>query len=399
VNILYVTSMLPYGPKEAFFLPELQELRRQGHVVTVVPMWPRGAILHAAGTTLDVLTEPVFSVEVLWSAVLSLLRAPCRTLRSVALLFRSRSAATAAKNFGVVPKALWLARKAAELRTDHIHVQWAATTATMGLIASAVAGIPWSFTAHRWDIQEDNLLREKLLDARLVRAVSRRGAAALRTICVDRADSIYVGRVGVEIPADVAPLRRTSGKDLLIVVVANLVEVKGHAYLIEAIATARRQGLGVSMDIAGDGPMRETLRVRAKTLGVQEWVSFLGVLAHEALLADLRRGRWDAVVLPSIRTQGGDEEGVPVALVEAMAAGIPVVSTRTGAVEELLNEGAGILVPDRDPASLRDALKSLMAPEVAAQFASAGRARVVAEYDVARTTRELIEKIQDAQSI
>jgi glycosyltransferase involved in cell wall biosynthesis len=90
-----------------------------------------------------------------------------------------------------------------------------------------------------------------------------------------------------------------------------------------------------------------------------------------------------------VPTDEGDQEGVPVSLIEAMAAGVPVVSTASGAIPELVTERAGILVPPRDPAALADALERLKDPALRQELASAGRARVEAEFDVERIAAEL----------
>src|SRR5436305_12059845 len=117
--------MLPYGAKEAFFLPEIVELPRHGHSVTVVPMHPRASRVHGKDLVLDVMRQPLVSLEVVLYALASALTAPVRTLKALALIFRSRNAAIFSKNLVALPKALWLARKAKQSGADHIHAQWA----------------------------------------------------------------------------------------------------------------------------------------------------------------------------------------------------------------------------------------------------------------------------------
>jgi glycosyltransferase involved in cell wall biosynthesis len=174
------------------------------------------------------------------------------------------------------------------------------------------------------------------------------------------------------------------GSELRLVTPASLLPVKGHRYLLEALA-----GLdGVTLDLAGAGPLREDLEQRA--LGLP--VTFLGPVSHPELLAGLEQARWDAVVLPSAPTPEGDREGVPVTLVEAMAAGVPVVSTASGAIPELVTEGSGLLVPPADPAALREAIETLRDPELRRSLAAAGRGRVEQEFDVDRIAAELAER-------
>jgi colanic acid/amylovoran biosynthesis glycosyltransferase len=377
VKLVYVTSSLPHGPLEAFVLPEVAALERLGHEVWIVPMWPRGERVHADAEAFDArtLSEPLLSSAVLTSAAREVRPAPLgRMLRS-----RPR---TVAKNLLVHPKALWLARRLRELRPDHVHAHWISTSATLAMVAAERTGIAWSLTAHRWDIREANLLRAKARSACFVRTISEAGAQELRERVGLPDWSPVVLRMGVQLPAATATPR--GGQELRLLTPANLLPVKGHRYLFEALA-----GLdGVSLDVAGEGPLRAELEERARGLPV----SFLGAVSHTEVLAGLEAGRWDAVVLPSAPTPEGDQEGVPVSLIEAMAAGVPVLSTECGAIPELVTEGSGLLVPPADPAALRGALERLRDPELRRSLALGGRRRVETDFDVDRIAAELAER-------
>jgi glycosyltransferase involved in cell wall biosynthesis len=376
VKLVYVTSSLPYGPLEAFVLPEIAALDRLGHEVWIVPMWPRGERIHedAERHRERTLSAPVVSPEIAADAVRGLPRSLpllTRTLRTKPRL--------AAKNLTVHPKAIWLARRLRELEAEHVHAHWAAASATLAMVAAELAQVPWSLTAHRWDIREANLLRAKARSACFVRAISEGGARDLeQRVGLDGWHPVLL-RMGVELPVRTATTR--GGSELRLVTPASLLAVKGHRYLIEALV-----GLdGVSLDLAGAGPLREELEQRS--LGLP--VTFLGPVSHTELLAGLVAGRWDAVVLPSALTPEGDQEGVPVSLIEAMAAGVPVLSTECGSIPELVTEGSGLLVPAADPAALRSAIESLRDPELRLRLSKGGRERVEREFDVDRIAAEL----------
>jgi glycosyltransferase involved in cell wall biosynthesis len=379
LRLVYVTSSLPYGPLEAFLLPEIAALERLGHEVWIVPMYPRGERIHADAEpyAARTLSEPLLSRTILAEGVRELPKRPA--LLGRILQTRPR---TAVKNVAVYPKALWLARRLRELGADHVHAHWAATSATLALVAAELAQVPWSVTAHRWDIREANLLHAKARSACFVRAISEAGARELEERVGLPGWSPVLLRMGVNVPTE--GTRPRDGRELRLLTPANLLPVKGHRYLLQALAGLE----DVSLEVAGEGPLRGELEELARGLPV----SFLGAVPHPELLAGLEAGRWDAVVLPSVPTAEGDREGVPVSLIEAMAAGVPVLSTASGAIPELVTEGSGLLVPPADAPALAAALERLRDPELRRQLSAAGRERVETEFDVDRIAAQLAER-------
>jgi glycosyltransferase involved in cell wall biosynthesis len=199
-------------------------------------------------------------------------------------------------------------------------------------------------------------------------------------------------RTGVDVAEQ--PIPTEAAGPLRLVVAANLVEVKGHVYLLRALARLRRDA-PVRLDVIGDGPLRAHLEQTATTLGIRGLVTFDGAVSHEDFLRRLRDGAWDVCVLPSIVTSSGEQEGIPVSLLEAMSAAVPVVATSTGAIPELLDDGAGVLVPPEDPQALAEALTRLAGdPSARAAIGDQGRARVRSEFDVRRTTERLVAEIR-----
>jgi glycosyltransferase involved in cell wall biosynthesis len=149
----------------------------------------------------------------------------------------------------------------------------------------------------------------------------------------------------------------------LVLVPARLHEQKGHRYLLRAIVEIP----GAHFALAGDGPERAALEAQAHDLGIEERVSFLGYRDDVGALLSA----CDLVVLPSLY------EGLPVALLEAMAAQRPVIATRIGGTDELVASGrTGLLVEPRDPVALAVAIRSLLADPATARLL-AERASVV----------------------
>ena len=398
MRLVYVTSSFPHGPGEAFILPEVLELGRQGHEVWVVPMHPRGRIVHAEALRLGewAVVQPLLSWEVLRGALRELFRSPVRALRALALLLTWKPRHLL-KNLSVYPKGLWLAGLARRLGADHIHAHWAATTASMAMVASKVSGIRWSFTAHRWDIVENNLLARKCRHASFARFISQSGlglACERGVVCGNRARVLHMG---IRLPGRVATDKAASamGRDrefLTVLCAANLIPVKGHTYLIQAIAHLIKEGKKVRLLLAGDGELRPALETQVAHLGLAGWVVFLGHVPHEKLLELYKQNKVDVFVLPSVDLGGGLHEGIPVSLIEAMAFSVPVIATETGGIPELLKDGAGLLVPPRDPEALAEAIARLATdPALRLALGNAGRRRVEQEFAIHVVVRRLAE--------
>lgn len=387
VRVLYVTSTLPFGSGEAFVIPEVEELQRQGHAVRVVPLYPRGRLVHqTARALLDrALVQPAISWSIVRGAALEVLRRPRRALRALRLLVTWRPSHLL-KNLCVYPKGLWLAGVARHWRAEHIHAHWAATTASLAMVASEVSGIPWSFTAHRWDIVEGNLLAQKAEHAAFVRFISENGLKLAVTKGVPQGKA-RVLHMGVRLPALQEPRGDVTPRPFRLLCPAALLPVKGHRYLIEAMA--RLDG-DTELWLAGEGPLRYSLERQVIELGLQGRVRFLGQLAHEALLRVYEQRQIDAVVLPSIDLGNGVHEGIPVALMEAMAYALPVISTRTGGIPELLGDGAGLLVPPGDADALASAIDRLRKdPKLRSELGDKGRRRVEQEFSIEKVSERL----------
>jgi colanic acid/amylovoran biosynthesis glycosyltransferase len=397
VRIIYVTSSLPYGKVEAFIIPEIEELKKRGHEVLIVPMYPRGALLHgdARPFLAHTVTEPLLSLGMAKVAAKKVRQFPIKALKVLGWLLRSRGVKVLFKNLVIYPKGLWLANVADELKADHIHAHWAATTATMALVASEVSGVPWSVTAHRWDIPENNLLSLKAKRACFVRAISQRGAKKFASYLNTGVPPPSVLHMGVRIPPTMRKDRSQDGYPFRIVVAANLLEVKGHTYLLEATKLLKERNTSVQVDVAGEGPLRDNLARKARELGLNEQVTLLGAVPHEELLERLETGVWDMLALPSIVVTSDEQEGIPVALIEAMGRRVPVVSTTTGGITELLGDIPGSLVPPKNPSALAEAIERLIRePELRNRLVDAGYKRVEENFAIEKVVSELVQRFE-----
>jgi colanic acid/amylovoran biosynthesis glycosyltransferase len=171
------------------------------------------------------------------------------------------------------------------------------------------------------------------------------------------------------------------------------VPVKGHETLLEAVELVRERGIPVECTIAGEGPLRDHLGRLIRERSLETSVRLVGFVSQDQLHAWYREGQVNAVVLAS-REDEGAMEGIPSSLIEAMAHGIPVVSTGSGSIGELVDNQCGHLVSPGDPIALADALVDVYRqPFEALARAATAYTRVAASYDVRRQMRELSERI------
>lgn len=181
------------------------------------------------------------------------------------------------------------------------------------------------------------------------------------------------------------------GEPVRLVSVARLVEKKGLEYSIRAVAELLEQGLDLRYTVIGDGELGGRLRRLSSKLGVDGRVELVGSKAQDAVLEHLDQSH--ILLAPSVTAASGDQEGIPVVIMEAMAMGLPVVSTLHSGIPELVDDGAtGLLVPERDSRALAAAVRSLAeAPQRWPEMGAAGRRRVEeefsAEVQVARLER------------
>jgi len=156
------------------------------------------------------------------------------------------------------------------------------------------------------------------------------------------------------IPVESFPYRARSyrpGETLRLVCVGRLVEKKGFAYAISALARLADSGLDVECDVVGDGPLRAQLEAQTSALGLEARVRFAGALPQHAVAAAIERAH--IMLAPSVTASDGDQDASINTLKEAMASGCPFVATAHGGIPELAERaGGGVIVPERDDAAL-----------------------------------------------
>jgi glycosyltransferase involved in cell wall biosynthesis len=288
----------------------------------------------------------------------------------------------------------------------HLHGHFCHGVATITWFASRLSGIPFSFTAHAKDIYQaelnpGDLLERKLGAARFVATCTCANASVLRPRH-PRPDEVHAIYHGLDTNY-FAPAPDSGASSIpVILAVGRFVEKKGFDHLIEACAHLKRDGVRFGCVIVGErGDAYEGICRLIEQHGLGDHVRLRNAVAQDELREVYRGAR--VFALPCRVTADGDRDGFPNVLAEAMAMGVPVVSTAISGIPEFIDDGVhGLLVPGGDARALADALKRLLADDALhASLARAGRARICERFDSRRTTialRELfVAQLQSGQ--
>jgi glycosyltransferase involved in cell wall biosynthesis len=283
-----------------------------------------------------------------------------------------------AKSLVLVPYAIYVSERLQREDVAHVHAHWATYPTTVAYLVKRWCGIPYSFTAHAYDIYMiSRMLPAKLRSASFVVTCADTNRRYLSSL-VDEATArrIHVNYHGTDL-GRFTPSRHVAGPRFRVMSCGWLKEYKGFHYLLEALALLVARGVDAVVEIAGDGPQRTFLEKRAVELGISDRVTLAGYLPHAKLVERYRE--CDAFALPSIVMGSyGRQDVIPNVLAEAMAVGTPVVATAIAGIPELIDhEQNGLLIPERDPNALADALQRLHGdPATAARLGAAGRSKV-----------------------
>ncbi len=392
-RIGYVLKKFPRN-SETFILNEILELERQGVEVTVFSLnRPDDGVFHRA---LSELRRPVVYLPTRKTdATLANLRSQLPMLRSsVQGLWREFEDLIASGRPDVWQVLGWgidVAAMARERGIERLHAHFATVAAHVARVAHNLTGMPFSVTCHAKDIYRDGVTA-----ARFTALLGRSDFVV--TVC--EANKRYIlERLGGD-ALDVRvlyngvdthafhPRNRAPERTAHVLGVGRLVEKKGFHLLLEALGRMAAQGTRPRCSIVGDGEERSRLEKQAHQLGLDH-VTFLGMRTQDEVRALMQQA--SLMVLPCIIGTDGNRDALPTVLLEAMAAGLPVMSSPVGGVEEIVDHGrAGVLVAPGDVEALARAMTALLAdPAKLDSLAAVGRDRAASHFDLATNVSTL----------
>jgi glycosyltransferase involved in cell wall biosynthesis len=396
--IAYLTGEYPRAT-DTFIQREVAALRRLGQPVLTCSVRRTGSE-HLVGpeqkleesTTFYVLAAAMSPIHLIWCHIQTLVSGPGRYLAALGLALRSGAPGFRGLMYQLFyfAEAAVLAKHLRNNGVTHLHNHIAKSSCTLAMITSAMSGISYSFTLHGPDIffaPERWRLDLKIQTAQFVACISHFcRSQAMAFSDPEHWDKLHIVHCGVEPERYEQERERQPSGNLLFV--GRLAPVKGLPVLFEALASFGEDIGQWHLTIVGDGPSRADLENQALKLNLSASITFAGYQSQDAV-ADILSDT-DILVLPSFA------EGVPVVLMEAMAARTAVITTRIAGVPELVeDQKSGLLVAPGNASELANAIRQLLsAPDIAKAMGEVGREKVLAEFTLENDANWLMQLLQ-----
>jgi len=412
LRIAYVIPAYPPAPSQPFVVNEMVQVQDAGNALFIVPLYAGsdGAVRHRTFERLrplGVLAPALLSLRIVALALRTTFAHPLRMLRTLVAAHRAAGSNpfAHARLLLLAPKALAAATWLRQQGVERIHAHFASQTADVAAIAGGVSGIPFSFTAHAYDIYSTALrvrndtLDWKLRTARQVFTVNDYAGELLRARLPardrHRVQTVYVG-IPMQLFQAEPPAPRADVFRMLCV--ARLCEKKGLDTLVDACAALRDRGLAFELRLFGDGPLRQPLADQIAERALETRVHLRDGISQEDVAREMRACH--VFVMPCRRDRSGDMDGIPTVFMEAMATARPVISCPMSGVPELVRNGdTGLLVPPDDPRALADAIVRLASDDgLRVALGDRGRALVERQHDERLTAGSLLAKIRAADA-
>jgi len=283
--------------------------------------------------------------------------------------------------------ACYLAEDLKRQEIEHLHVHFGHVPTQIGMYTSALADIPFTFTVHANDLfQRGLLLREKADRAKRIIAISDFNRNYLMSLGIERS-KIDVIHCGVLIPQ--RRIKYENSRALKVGTIGRLVEKKGIDVLLDSCAILKNKDIPFHLEIVGDGPLLHDLQEKVSSLKLTDQVLFLGSIPHDRVIEWLQG--IDIFALACKKDKSGDTDGIPVVLMEAMAMGIPSISTEISGIPELIeNDKSGLLAHPDNAADFASKLEEILTnPLIAKQLGTEGAKKVEKHFNLKTTTSEL----------
>ncbi len=280
---------------------------------------------------------------------------------------------------------------------QHIHCNFAHLPTTIAMYAAQLSDISFSFLCHAHDIFINAVaMKEKVDRAAFGMCSTEFNVRFLRDQKHCDPAKLHVMRTGLDLSEfPFRPEKNSDSTPYQILAVARLVEKKGLLILIDALKELHKQGKVFHCTLIGDGPQADDLRKQVDLYDLGNEITLAGAQPQEVVRKHLQEA--DVFVLPCIEAKNKDLDGLPIVFLEAMATGVPVITTPVSGNPELVqHEETGLLVPPNDTHALALAIETLMHdPKAARRYAQAARTRIETEFTLSVNIERLFQHIQE----
>jgi glycosyltransferase involved in cell wall biosynthesis len=370
-NLAIITLYPPSETKETFLLDEIAELGRRTRLQT----YPLKKQVDGNGlNSFWTLT---------WLNFLFLAFRPLEFLKAICFLILKSKGRCFFRNLLYLGQINKIYSDLASKQIDHIHAYWASSPAFAAQLISKWLNISFSFTAHRYDILENDFLEYKIHKAKFVRSISDWGQAELFKSC-SKTDERKIKTIYLSIK--VPPFKKTDEiyNKLKIAVIGNYNSRKGHRYLIKALKNIDKKYIAT---FYGKGPLKSSLQKLVSRGKLSKKIKIEEFLPHNILLDKLKTHQFNLIVLPSL------SEGLPAALIEGAAHSILIIGSDRGGTAELIGKESNFLISDpTNPERIRRTLEAVN-KDSARQAIKQSYKTIKDKFDVKVCAKKLVDEI------
>jgi len=406
-KIGYIISSFP-AVSQTFVTNEIFELKKMGLDITIFSLRYPLKNIYINEKDKSLLSQAfyspyLFSWNVIKAQISFLSKNPKKYLSILKKIIRLnyKNLFVLIKSLAIFPKTIYFAKIAQEKKILHIHCHFATTATTAAFIINELINIPYSMTVHAHDIYDCHLmLFEKLKNTKFIVANSEYNKKYLLNLFKDLPeDKIKLVRTGIDL-SQFKPKSKLINKKFSILSVGRIDPTKGYIYLLEACFMLAQKKYNFICYIVGAvnkeiSSKREGEKIKKfiETNSLQNFINLKSNISKEELLSLYKQA--DLFVLPCITTSKGAQDGLPSVLVEAMATKVPVISTITSGIPELIeNLKTGLIVPQKDSYVLADAIEKIMTDEnLRSLLASEGYKKVWENWNLEKTSIQMADLI------
>ncbi len=403
--VAYVLLRFP-RLSETFVAEEIRSIKKKGVSLRIFSLLRNeDELIHPVSQELlaDVQYAPGLLSGSLWLAQgYFLVKAPAKYIALLAATLSQPAPRPSSllKRIAIFLKGAWIARQLEGRGVELVHTHFAWLSAIAAMVMGRLLDIPFTCTAHAYDIywsEKNDLLRlTSSVAERVITISDANKKAILKNNPGVPEEKVSVIHCGIDLECFQPPPARPIDSVVQITSVGRLRAKKGHETLIRACAKLQSQNVDFQCVIMGSGELEQPLKALISELKLNNRVTLAGATSQDWVRE--RLGRSDVFVLACVTEESGDRDGIPVSIMEAMAMGVPVISTPVSGIPELVrHEETGLLVTERNASELASAIERLAADEELRHRVAQNALNLICrEYDINRNTAELRSLFEEA---